>query len=352
MVEAIIPETKEAYSIRFRPTEPPINYLAGQYLTLRVQIDGAAHRRAYSLSSAPGLDDALQISIKREPNGLVSNYLADNLKVGDFMESMAPTGNFSISPKAQRPRHYFLIGAGSGITPLFSMLRTILHHEPQSEVSLWYGNRNRESIMFREDLAALSKQYPARLHVLHSLSQPESDWKGYRGRLTQERIYDLVSEVFMRSELPKVYFLCGPPGLMEAAEAALDKHAVNFNEVHRELFHIPVETLLEQSQESVPVPLSKRPEISSQRVSITLRGEVTELNVDPEESILDAAIQADLDPPYACQGGICTSCLARLTQGKVYMDRTDALSQQEIDEGYILTCQSHPLTSDVELTFD
>ncbi|MEM9984973.1 MAG: ferredoxin--NADP reductase [Bacteroidota bacterium] len=337
MVEAIIPETKEAYSLRFRPTEPPITYLAGQYLTLRVHIDGEEHRRAYSLSSAPGLDDALQISIKRDPQGLVSNYLGDNLKAGDFVESLAPAGNFAISPKAQRPRHYFLIGAGSGITPLFSMLRTVLHHEPESEISLWYGNRNRGSIMFREALAHLSQRHPARLHVLHSLSQPESDWKGYRGRLTQERIYDLVSEVFMRSELPKVYYLCGPSGLMEAAEAALDKHAVNFNDVHRERFHVPLETLTQDTAAPAPVPLPKRPEINSQRILITLRGESTELNVDPEETILDAAIQADLDPPYACQGGICTSCLAKLTRGKVYMDRTDALSQQEIDEGYILT---------------
>lgn len=345
--------TPNAYTLFFeKPDGGGFDYKPGQYLTLEVEHKGEKHRRAYSLSSSPYLDDRLAVTIKREPEGLVSNLLRDVFQAGDEIRCLPPRGNFTTKLRAERPKHYMLIGAGSGITPLISILRSVLAAEPESEVSLWYGSRNRQEIIFREELGRLTEQFPERLHVMHSLSQPEDDWKGYRGRLTQERIYDLVSEVFMTSELPKVYYLCGPRGLMEAAEAALDKHSVNFNDVHRENFNVPLpETEPPESDQPIQAT-SNRPELTEQQVVILLHGERTELTVRAEESILEAAIMADLDPPFACQGGICTSCQARLKRGKVYMDRNDALSQEELDQGYILTCQSHPTTDDVEVEYE
>lgn len=346
-------QTPSAYTLYLaKPEGNAFDYAPGQYLTVKITHEGEEYRRAYSLSSSPYLDEQLAITVKREKGGRVSHLLRDAYQPGDTLACMPARGSFRVELRAERPRHYLLIAGGSGITPLMSILRSVLAAEPESEVSLWYGSRNRTEIIFREELSELAQQFPERLHVLHSLSQPEADWPGYRGRLDRERIYDLVSEVFMTSELPKVYFLCGPQGLMEAAEAALDKHAVNFNDVHRENFHVPLEALAEsEAQAPTKEPASSRPPLEDRPVVIHLHGERSALTVQASESILDAAIQADLDPPFACQGGICTSCQARLITGEVYMDRNDALTQEEIDQGYILTCQSHPLTDEVELEY-
>jgi ring-1,2-phenylacetyl-CoA epoxidase subunit PaaE len=376
-VDEIRDETPDAYSIFLQPpSDAPaaFAYRAGQYLTVRRDIAGEDVRRALSLASSPGLDARLRLTIKRVPGGQLSNHLRDTLQVGDALEVMPPMGQFVLYPQPEAHHHYLLIGAGSGITPLYSLLRTALAEEPRSQVSLWYGNRNQASIIFGEELHALGAQYPDRLEVVHVLSQPEAGWAGYTGRLDQARIYDLVSEVFMTSEGHKQYYLCGPTGLMEAAEAALEVHAVNFANVHREHYHAPLpsdedlaaqevadqeagleaDTLGEvrvaaNGQSQAPIG---RYEAVPREVTVHLDGQAHAVSVSPDQPILQAAINAELSPPYSCLSGVCTSCRARLQHGAVTMKVALGLSDEDLQAQYILTCQALPLTDGVVVSYD
>jgi ring-1,2-phenylacetyl-CoA epoxidase subunit PaaE len=352
-IVSIQDETEEAYTLFLKsPDAEAFDYLPGQYLTLRIQIDGKEYRRAFSLSSAPGVDALLAITIKRIPEGKVSHYLRDHLRPGDTLEVMRPMGHFTINPSPDKSRHYVLIGAGSGITPLMSMIKAVLRHEPLSVVSLWYGNRNRASVIFRDQLTALQERYPGRFYVHHTLSKPEPDWKGFRGRLDAEHIYDLIADLFMNDEHRKQYYICGPRGLMEDAEAALQKHAVFPTDIFREYFTAPVPTEEEVEDAYREEPAAAVREETFHHVHLLLDGTEYELNVSSSQSILDAALEAKIDAPYACQAGICTTCRARLREGEVHMDYDEGLSDIDREQGYILTCQSHPLADDVLVEFE
>lgn len=349
-------ETTEAYSITFIPDSSDwLVYQAGQYLTIKIIIDGKEYRRAYSLSSSPLTDERLTITIKRVEGGMVSNYLKDHLSVGDSLEVMRPMGGFVFSPQVDRGRCYVMIGGGSGITPLMSILKTILHGEPLSVVYLWYGNRTVSSIIYHQELEELRQQYNTRLFIRHSLSQPPDSWNGARGRLDEPTIYQWVSDLFMTDEHRKQYYLCGPNGLMDAAERALDKHAVNPPDIHREWFSaaVPTEEEVQEAYEKASEPSEKQAEPAEDfEIRLRIDQEDHQLEVTADQSILDAAIEANLDPPYACTAGICTTCRAKLKAGNVRMDQSAGLSQQELDEGYILTCQAHPTESGVEVEFE
>ena len=355
-IDEIRDESPDAYSLIFRDYDPEFyRYTPGQYLTVRLQIEGKEYRRAYSLSSSPQTDDYMSVTIKREPGGIVSNFIRDYLAEGDMLDLMRPMGHFTLSPHPEQKRHYIMIGGGSGITPLMSMLKSLLAVEIKSKVSLWYGSRNEDSIFFYSELEQLGKQYPERLHVYHSLSQPSGNWKGVKGRLDKDHIYQLLLELFMEDEFRKQYYLCGPQGLMDAAEAAFDKHAVNPSDVHREFFSAPVPT--EEQVEKVWSEGEEEDEeeeliIYPQTVQIRLNGETHLLDVRPEQSILDAAVEKGLDPPYSCLAGTCSSCMARLEQGEVAMDQFLGLTDEEMEAGYVLSCQSHPMSDDVELVFE
>jgi ring-1,2-phenylacetyl-CoA epoxidase subunit PaaE len=296
----------------------------------------------------------LSVTIKRVPDGRASNWLRDTLQVGDVIEVLPPLGNFFVDIDPNHSKNYVLIGAGSGITPLMSIAKTILAEEPNSVVTLWYGNRNEESIIFKKQLAALHVRHGDRLRVHHVLSRPSEDWKGTKGRLDKERIYDLLSKLFMEDEHPKVYYLCGPNGVMDAAEEALEKHAVNFFDVHREYYSAPVPTEEEANAsmgDDEDDGTIEGYELKSQKVTIRLNGNEHVLQVASDKYILDAAIAAELDPPFACQSGICTTCRAYLHRGVVAMDEAEGLSEEELRKGFVLTCQCHPLTEDVVVDF-
>lgn len=359
-IQDIIDETPEAYSLVFDNPDPEVfQYHPGQYLTLRVYIEGAEYRRAFSLSSSPATDSHLSVTIKRVEGGRVSNYIRDTLQTGDVIEVMPPMGNFGLVASPENRNHYILIGGGSGITPLMSMLKTVLHVEQESKVTLWYCNRNRENIIFYRQLQELAHDYPLRFTLYHSLTQPEEGWKGAKGRLDTDRIYQLILELFMEDTYPKQYYLCGPDGMMQAAWAAFEQHAIHPGSVHQEYYSAPLPTdeELEAAQLQADAPdttLSDGEntyELTRQEVNISLDGQEHVLAVDPDKTILDVAIDAKLDPPYACQSGICTTCRAMLMQGVVSMDETEGLSEEEIQQGYVLTCQAHPLTEGVELVY-
>jgi ring-1,2-phenylacetyl-CoA epoxidase subunit PaaE len=354
-IREIIDETPDAYSVVFdRPEDEAFRYLPGQHLTIKLDMDGETVRRAFSLSSSPYYDDFLSITVKRVEGGKASNYIRDHMKAGDIVELLPPMGKFKVDPDPSNHKHYILIGGGSGITPLMSILKTVLAVEPKSRVTLWYCNRDEESIIFRQQLKALQKRYKKRLDLVHTLTRAGSGWKGEHGRLDEKRIYDLVSDLFMRDEYRKEYFICGPLGMIEAARAALDKHAVNPADVHRELYNAPPPSEDEVAVEYGSQPISdgeSEYELTTRKIRVVYDKRPLSFEVRPDQSILDAAIEAELDPPFACQSGICTTCRAMLKAGVISMDETEGLSNEELQEGYILTCQSHPLTDDVEVEY-
>lgn len=356
LVSGIIDETGDTYTLKLAPPQDADweMYRAGQYLTIEVEVEGTSLRRAYSLSSTPGLDMPLALTIKRVPDGRVSNFLRDELQVGDHLNALPPMGHFVVEPNPERAKRYVLIGAGSGITPLYAIARAVLSGEPQSKVSLWYGNRKEADIIFADALAALRKQYPERFEVYHTLTQPGPDWEGDTGRLDRDRIYSRLLRLFMEDELRKQYYVCGPQGLIEGAQRAFDRHAVWDGDVYIEYFSAPVPTE-EQIQAAYAAPVDDspvRPDIQPRQIQLTLNGETREIPVDPQDYILDAALAADLDPPYACQGGICSTCRAKCLSGDIHMDLNTGLSPDEIESGYVLTCVAHPLSDDVHLSYD
>ena len=346
-LSAIQDETKDAYTLRFQAAEAVFSqYKAGQYLTLKLAINGEQVRRAFSLSSSSVIDKDLAVTIKRVEGGRASNYLRDKLKVGDKVEVFPPMGNFVVDTDANNRKHYILIGAGSGITPLMSMLKTVLAVEKNSKVTLWYGNSHEESIIFAKQLADLQAQYGERLNVVHVLSQPTAFWTGHTGRLDENKIYSLVSELFMKDEYRKVYYLCGPEGMMKGGLAALDKHGVNPADVNREYYTAPA-----PSDEEIEKVHGEKPAATIDMVTIILDGETYQVPVPAGQYIVDAAIDFGIDPPYSCQAGICTTCRGLCKSGKVEMDESEGLSDQELREGYVLTCQAKVVSGPVVIEY-
>lgn len=340
--------TADAFTIHFEnPDTDSFAYLPGQYLTVKVPVGGEVLRRAYSLSSTPGLDANLSVTIKRIADGRVSSQLHQNLKVGDVLEIFPPLGNFVVKIDPLNTKHYVLIGAGSGITPLYSILRAVLAGEPHSRVTLVYGNRNEEGIIFAKELAQLTQQYGERLEVIHSLSQPGAGWPGAKGRLEGRHLYNLLLPVMQDMRLRKNFYLCGPNEMMQAALEVLDILNVPDSIVFREYYTtaLPDENDL-TAEEKEPVY-----ELVTQKVKVIMDGAEFMVTVTPKQSILDSAIAAKMDPPYACQEGVCCTCRAKVLSGLVSMDEREGLSDDELNEGYILTCQAHPLSDDVVVEF-
>ncbi len=342
----IVRETPEAVSICFEnPDKQVFNFIPGQYLTLKVNIDGHRFNRAYSLSSCPYTDADLVVTVKVTPGGKVSTWINQSLKEGMQMEILPPLGNFTALLNPANNKHYILIGAGSGITPLMSILRSVLHLEPNSKITLLYGNRDENSIIFEKTLKALKEQNPNRLEVIHSLSQGSSEWTGNKGRLNIEKIKELLEHIPTQSN--NEYFICGPSGMMAEAKEYLKIAGIPTIQIHEEHFSAPLTHADEDEQ-----PKSAGNEPIPAQVTVILDGKESQIQVKPSESILDACLDHDIDPPYACMIGSCCTCKAKLISGKVIMDDREGLSDKEIAAGYILTCQSHPITEDVTVNYD
>jgi len=340
-------ETADSYSLYLESSEPAkIYYESGQYLTLITEINEEGVRRAYSLSSSPEVDQNLRLTIKRVEGGVMSNYLRDNLREGQIIEALQPKGSFTLSKDITRSRHYLLFAAGSGITPLFSIIKTLLSSEPLSRITLWYGSRHEEDIILKDELDKWQEDYPDRFDIHYLLSRPGKNWEGEIGRVNEEYVYQEILELFMRDEYRKQYYLCGPPPMMAEVSDALERHAVHPADIHREYFNQPLPEEDEAEEEE------ELPQLEDRRLRIKFGEETFEVEVSAEQSILDAAIAADLDPPFACMAGLCTSCKARKLSGEVYMENVIALSEKEIEEGYILTCQAHPLVEGVEIDYE
>ncbi len=340
-VREIVRETADTISIVFDNSDHKINYEAGQYITLIMQIDGKEVRRSYSLSSSPAIDDHLAVTVKKIEGGNVSHYLNHKLKPGDKIRVLQPMGNFTTEFNENQDRTLLLFAGGSGITPLISILKTLLVREPKSNAILIYQNRNLQSIIFKGLIDSLVAKHPNDLKVFHVLSKPEKSWKGKSGRLTADMVKHIIQETNFNLHNTDVFF-CGPSGMMNTAEMVMEELGVDKSRFYKESFvATPSRKESPEDQEELSEETSK--------VHILVDGQEHEVNVKRNEFILETALDHDIDIPFSCQSGLCTTCRGKLLNGKVRMEDPDGLSEGEIAEGYILTCVSHPDSREIKI---
>ncbi len=357
-VSKVLTETAAAKSFIFEVPGRLKNlykYAPGQFITIRVQQGDSFVKRSYSLSSSPDWDSFLQITIKRL--GPISTHLLDNTKEGDELFVLPPQGAFFRKP-GKHPTHYVLFAAGSGITPIYSIIKTLSRTRPQSKVTLIYLNRNLASIIFKDSLEALEGEHGGRLKVLHILSQPEgSTWTGRKGRLAATTVGELLNELVDGSRLKAEYYVCGLIPFIDLVEGVLLSRSVPAEKIHAERFTFAPNVDLPVSDErangvlEVGDPLepgSPRP----QKIVIQLEGVLREIDYEANESVLDAALRAGLNPPFACQEGVCASCKAALKEGRVMMRKYEALTPLEVDQRNILTCTAKPISEETVVSFD
>ena len=355
-VVEITQETADSVTIHLEhPDRQPLASKPGQFLTLILPCGpgGKKERRAYSLSSTPHESPRLSVTVKRVVGGLVSNYLLDTVRVGQQMEVMAPLGNFTLTASPKAARSLVLIGAGSGITPLMSMLKAVLKTEVGSHVLLIYGNRTENDVIFKQQLLQLEAESRGHLQVEYVYSQPKGPVAAHQhtGRLNRTTLLRILEQRHQFPAEQAEYFLCGPEGLMVEARAALDLLNVPEGRVRRESFTSTAETTeLMDAQPSGHGDVSASPDdkvAGTRTVTLQYEGSEYKIDVPPNQTILETALDLDIDLPYSCQAGLCTACRGLCLSGKVHLDEREGLSDSELKKGYILTCVGHPLTDDV-----
>lgn len=347
-VAEIVPETEEAYSIRFEvPAElkSAFRFKAGQHLTLRTDLGGEEIRRNYSLCTAPA-DEDLMVTVKRIAGGAFSNWVGDHLKPGDTLEVMSPHGSFTTEFDFTAKRHYVGFAGGSGITPVISLIRTALSVEPKSSFTLFYGNRDSNSVIFLEALAALKDSYLGRFELYHFLSDEEGDVELFNSMLDRKTCDEAIEHLIDEPQGIDAWFICGPGPMMDAAEAALlDKG------VARERIHIERFTAGRPSAALAAQMAALQEEAAGQTLSVTLDGRTRKVEFSAA-NILDSAREAGMPAPFACKAGVCATCRAKVTKGEVEMAARYGLTDEEIAAGYILTCQSVPVGEGVAVDYD
>jgi len=352
-VVALTQETPDTVTIHLqRPDGQAVPSKPGQFLTLLVPCGPAGsrpERRAYSLSSTPAEAPRLSVTVKRVTGGLVSNYLLDNVRVGQQYEVLPPLGSFVVQPSPKAARSLVLIGAGSGITPLMSMLKAIVTEEPQSHVLLIYGNRNEETVIFRQQLADLEASSRGRLQVEHVYSQPlrATGPHQHTGRLNRTTLLRILEQRHQFPAPQAEYYICGPEGLMTEAQAALELLNVPSSRVRRESFLAAADSAEAGDAHGDALAGANDGPVTARTVTVQYEGSDYVFAVPAKQTILDAALDQDIDLPYSCQAGVCTACRGKCLSGKVHLDEREGLSDAELAKGYILTCVAHPLTADV-----
>lgn len=347
-IKKIKKETEDCVSVLF---DIPANlqqkflYRPGQHFTIRSFINGEEQRRSYSLCSAP-LENEWRIAIKKVDGGIFSSFANEKLKEGDTLELMPPMGHFTLATNKSNQNEYVAFAAGSGITPIISMIKTALAEEPESNFTLVYGNRNRQSIIFKEELEGLKNKYINRFRVIYILSREKTDAAINQGRIDTAKCSQLFEKLISKNA--DAYFLCGPEEMIFCVKDFLLENGVHENKIHFELFTTP----------------GQKSAIINRQSSIVTNGPASQVTVKLDgrsfsfplafdgEAILDAALKQGADLPYACKGGVCCTCKAKLLKGEVDMDVHYGLEPEEIEQGFILTCQSHPRTEFTEVDFD
>lgn len=349
IIKEVRQETADSVSLLFDVPEKlqtTYQFLPGQNLTLKATINGEDVRRSYSICSAPQ-DNELRVAIKKVEGGVFSNYANDQLKAGDSLEVMPPAGKFNTPLSASQTKRYLMIAAGSGITPILSLIKSILYAEPSSTITLVYGNRSRSSIIFFEELEQLKNKYMHRLNILHVLSREKTDSPLQLGRIDTEKM-TLLDRLIGCKNMDEC-FICGPEEMTLNSKAFLENTGLPAKKIHLELF--TSSKIAARSKKSQPDGTQTK---RSSQVTIKLDGREVNISIPLQEevTILDAALAQGADLPFACKGGMCCTCKAKLVSGEVMMDVHWGLEEEEVEQGYILTCQSYPKTEKLVVDFD
>ncbi|MEO8320442.1 MAG: 1,2-phenylacetyl-CoA epoxidase subunit PaaE [Bradyrhizobium sp.] len=340
-------EAADAVSMTFAiPAEFTDDYrfTPGQYLTLRTTMDGEEVRRSYSICSGPD-DGELRIAVKKVDGGAFSNWAADELKSGDQLDVMTPTGRFGVVHAPDQARTYVGFAAGSGITPVLSIIKGVLAREPNSHFFLFYGNRSTGGMLFREALEELKDRFLQRFSVFHVISGEEQDIPILHGRLDGEKVRVLLRSLVPAASVDHV-FICGPAGMSEDIEASCREIGIADERIHVERF---VSEFGGKPRAKKMVEASAPPRAMA---SLTIDGKRREVSVAEDESILDAALRAGMDLPFACKGGMCSTCRAKLVEGEAQMEVNYSLEPWELKAGFILTCQARPVSDRVVVDYD
>jgi ring-1,2-phenylacetyl-CoA epoxidase subunit PaaE len=347
-VAEIVPETPEANSIRF--DVPPelretFAFKAGQHLTLKADIGGEEVRRNYSLCTAP-TDLDWMVTVKRIAGGVFSNWVGDHLKPGDVLDVLPPHGSFTTQFDAAKSRRYVGFAGGSGVTPILSLIRTALKQEPNSRFTLLYGNRDSSSIIFLDALADLKDRYMGRFELYHFLAEEAGDVELFNGMLDQAVCNDAIERLIGDANTVDEWFICGPGPMMDSAEAAIVSRGVAKEKIHIERF-----TADRPSAAVAQEIAALQTRAAGTSLSVTLDGRTRRIEFS-QSNILDSARAAGLPAPFACKAGVCATCRAKVTSGKVEMAARYGLTDEEVAAGYVLTCQSVPAGDGVAVDYD
>lgn len=343
-------DTRDSVVLTLEPARDDaekFKFVQGQYLTFRRVFEGEEMRRSYSICA--GVDDGvLRVGIKKVDGGWFSSWANDELEVGETIEAMAPMGNFHSALKPEESRAYLGFAGGSGVTPMISLIKTVLRAEPQSTFTLVYGNRSTSAIMFREELEDLKNTHMARLNIVHILESEAVDIDLFSGRLDREKCDALFSR-WINVKGADLAFICGPEPMMLAVSEALKKHGMDESAIKFELFA----SAQPGRAKKRAAPSGDAAAGDSAKATIIFDGAARDCDIAKgEETVLEAALAANIDAPYACKAGVCSTCRARLIEGEVDMEANYALEDYEVERGYILTCQSYPRTDKVVVDYD
>ena len=337
-------ETSDTVSVAFEIPEggkSTFDFTSGQYLTLKFNINGNEERRSYSMCSSPFSGEPIRIAVKRVDKGLVSNHINDVIKVGDQIEVMSPQGNFTLETSLEQ-KTYVAFAAGSGITPIWSMIKSVLDNEPGSKFVLFYGNKTSDSTIFKNEIDSLTGD---RLSVYHILSREETGNSITNGRIDKNKATELLKSNLdlLKS---KAFFMCGPEEMIFNVKDVLQTLGVSEDKIKFELFTTPVLLAAEKEVEVSNFT-------GTAKVKVIYDEEETEFELaSVGENVLEAAMRNDVDAPFSCKGAVCCTCKAKVTEGKMIMDANYALSDEEVAEGFVLACQAHPASENVVIDFD
>ncbi len=345
-VTEVSPLTDDSVAVTFDvPQElgETFDFLPGQHVTIRAMVDGEDVRRSYSIC-APAGEGKLRVGIKKLPGGAFSTYATETLAAGDELELMAPVGDFTIDLDPDSASKRVAIAAGSGITPVLSLISSSLASEPSARWTLIYGNRTANSVMFLDELEGLKDRYHERLQIFHILSREGSDIPLLSGRIDGPKI-GAIAENLLGTKPVDGWYLCGPYDMVMTARETLAQMGVTESKIHDELFFAgPVDPST--------LPDEPPPGEGSVDLTVILNGRAVDTRMTPETSILDAALRVRTELPFSCKGGMCATCKGRVEEGQVTMDKNYALIDSEVEAGYVLTCQAHPVTDKVVVRFD
>ncbi|TQV71524.1 phenylacetate-CoA oxygenase/reductase subunit PaaK [Aliikangiella marina] len=351
-VSAVEKLTKDSVAISF--DVPPelqneYRYIQGQHITLKADINGQDTRRSYSICNSAN-EQRLTVGVKRIEEGLFSNYANEEVKVGMQMEVMPPQGHFYTEVTADNSKHYLLVAAGSGITPNLAHIQTILESEPNATVTLVYGNKSSALMMFRDKLSFIKSAYLERFQLVNLFTREESDAEIFNGRITAKKLVELDQARIINLSTVDDVFICGPEEMINEVAEFFKLNNLSEESIHYELFFAG--SAEEKAQQSQQARAKKYGEKTSQ-VSVKVAGRKTLMDLQMGgQNILDAAMENGADLPFSCKGGVCATCKAKVVKGQVEMDLNHSLTEEEVAEGMVLTCQAHPVSEEVEIDFD